>query len=429
MKNILKKTLCMLGAAAMLSSVLAIGASAALPIIYKPTTVTSAASETDATVEMLFGAKFYSTTSNEIANYFKANQYSFTMTVGEAKVLASDVLLYSENSAVVSIDETTGALKANAVGTTAVYVFTKNGVPFLKLNITVKQAAPLYDRIGICPVNPYLYTIGSGTAFTYTTPIDKYNDIILDIVSGKDYAYIQDGRLIATGYGPVVVRAYSKSCPNVFGETIVFVGKYNAPVFDGYWYTTNTGIYVNQYTWISSWKDSDFLLTGWIKTAEGLFLPVFKIQKEEIVGTNGNTYESTVLSFTTLKELMEIVFDDVATQCKPWWLGYTGCGETWIPVWTPCYGWTTGVTPLPDGTVGGYKPDAKPDVKPDYKPDYKPDAKPNVKPDCSLTPTLPVMPSVPSTPVLPAEPTTPVAKDDHITDLASLLAYLESLKQ
>ncbi len=420
MKNTLKKTVCVLSTAAMLSSVLSIGASAALPVIIrKKTQTTPTASEVASTMEMLYGATYYDREAAEVKTFLRSNTYSFSMTVGEAKVLASDVAYYSEDTKIVTVDAETGALKAVAAGKTSVYVCTANGVPFLKLDITVKAAKTLAEKLSVIAGTTYLTKIGDKTTLKYTCSNKKYNDIVYDIVSGKDYAYIKDGKLVAKDYGPVVVRAYSKKYPTVCGETIIFVGKYDTPIMDGYWSSTSTGICVDKNT-STKLEEGLYTVGGWVKTEDGLMIPVVSVKKAVATRTDGSKDKTTIMTaptYTSLEELIESICgkkpdkdDDKKPACKPGTGVRPGTGVTpegrpeadkddydWI--WYP---------------VEGAKPDHKPDYKPDYKPNHKPDCKPGtgVKPETK-----------------PETDKDTSSKDEHLTDINAIRDYLASLSK
>ncbi len=343
MMNTFKKAICVLGTAAMLSSVFAIGASAKLPVIYKPEQIKTSVSAVANTMAELYGEKYYDAEADEVKIYFESNAYAFSMTVGEAKVLASDVLFYSENTEIVSFDKTTGALKANAKGKTSVYACTEYGVPFMKLDITVKEAKTLGEQLSLCPGNRYLNAIGDKTDFKVTFVGKKYSDIVYEIVSGKDYAYIKNGKLIAKGYGPVVVRAYSKAFPKVCGETIVYVGKYDTPVYDCDWqYFDNSWHFAPGYTGgvvTTKPNKGNYVLGGWIKTDEGMMLPIITFKNATSI--SGNTTTIATTSFVTMSDLFACYYGDKG-NCKPVNPG------------------ASGVYPIP----APGKPDCKPQVNP-----------------------------------------------------------------
>lgn len=237
---------------------------------------------------------YYTNADLYIKNYFSESTYDITMKLGEERAFSDDVLFYSLDSSVVSYDSETGNLVAEGVGSTYVYAYTKSGLPFMRLSVKVTKTGTVSSPIYIYPDCWQLGEIGANTGFVVKTP-SKYSDIVYSVVFGQSNAYLKDGKLIATGYGPVVVRAYSKANPKIYGDTIIYVGKYNAPVYDGYWYNYGNDICVNTCPY-DIWNSRNCTVNGWIKSAEGIVIPVIKVQEAEVKKPDGTTGTTTIVS-------------------------------------------------------------------------------------------------------------------------------------
>ena len=332
---------------------------------------------------VICGGKYYTNAAAELKNYFAVNTYDFSMKVGEERILCEDAMFYSLDANVVSYDAATGALVANGVGSTSVYVYTRSGLPFLRLDITVTKARTIPSQVELYADDWNLTSVGASTGFVVKSPA-KYSDIVLDIVYGSNRARISDGKLIAKGYGPVVVRAYSKSNPLVYGETIVYIGRYTAPVYDGYWYTSGSDICVNVCPY-SFWNTKNCYINGWIKTTEGIMIPVIKIQGATVTRRDG-TIDSTIIVSGGTISLDELLKD--------------------------CYGNPDDIS----GIIKHYH-----DINCSCK-----NCRPVVKP---IMPTKPT-PSTPSIPSTPSKPSTPSASNDHLlngNDIDSIRLFISQI--
>ncbi|MBE6599513.1 MAG: hypothetical protein E7638_08735 [Ruminococcaceae bacterium] len=427
MKNSIKRTAAAFGAALMLTSALAAGASAALPVIVKEKKAPAVCEVCKAAAEhtVVCGAKYYTATEADLTKFFDANSYSYFMEVGDIKVVAPGVVFYTSDASVVSVDSVKGALTAKAAGTASVYAYTEAGVPFLKLNITVRKPVVRCDKLNICANKWYLNAIGAKTDFKVDCPT-KYTDIVYDIVYGKDLAEICDGKLVAKGYGPVVVRAYSKKYPTVYGDTFVYVGKYDAPVYDGYWHTSGKDVLINKLP-TKTWNKDTCTLNGWIKTDDGIMLPVIKYTEAATKKAEGGKKDAVLATGTlvSLEDIFAEIYGDylrnpVKPTCKP--------------------GVTPAVKPEHNGTLRPVtKPVTKPgcgtDVRPNFKPDFdfkpgfdtdlKPDFKPetDTKPECDCKHECGCKPVV-KPQVKPQTKPQASSKNDHASDVASVLEYL-----
>jgi len=382
---------------------------------------------------VILGGKYYYNADVEIQEYFKLNTYTINMKVGEEKLLSPDAMFYTQDGSVVGIDTKTGSLIAKGVGSTYVYAYTQEGLPFLRIAVNVGNVSSVTTKLDLCADKWHLTTLGASTGFTLKCP-KQYNDIVFDIVYGRNNASFVNGCLVAKAYGPVVVRAYSRSNPLICGETIVYVGKYQAPVYDGYWYAHGNDIRVNECPF-NIWNTNNSYINGWIKTDEGILVPVVKIQNAEVI-RNGETIATTIIAAggsITLEELLKERYcdNDIIGISKFYYDGI------YYPI----------IDDLEDDKNCGAKPDYKPDCKPDYKPDVKPDKKPDQKPvkpdnDCDGKPVRPVVkpgtghgkpdvkPGTDCKPVVKPETdcSKPSGKNDHLDIQTALLYFSQILK-
>ena len=216
----------------------------------------------------------------ELENYFKSNTYNVKMFITESRIFAEDCYFYSGNSAVVSYNYRTGELVAKDRGTADVYVFTKGGVPLLRLTIEVVDhfsydEEDMADRLNV-------------SAEAYNLPEWKYSSLSTTAVSGEVYEDIEyapvfgenhigvdgtKGGFLTYKEGVAIIRAYRDADPEVYGETIVYAGKYNSAVRAGRWYATKNNVFYFK-DWCYDVATPFTYLTGWIKTPGGMLIPV-----------------------------------------------------------------------------------------------------------------------------------------------------------
>lgn len=215
----------------------------------------------------------------ELANYFKSNTYNVRMFITESRIFAEDCYFYSATPAVVTYNYRTGELIARDNGTADVYVFTKGGVPLLRLKIEVVDhysydKEDMADRLNV-------------SAEAYNLPEWKYSTLGTTAVSGKVYDDIEyapvfgenhigvdgtKGGFLTYKEGVAIIRAYRDSDSEVYGETIVYAGKYNSAIRAGRWFANKTVFYFKD--WCYDIATPFTYVTGWIKTPGGMLIPV-----------------------------------------------------------------------------------------------------------------------------------------------------------
>ena len=215
----------------------------------------------------------------ELENYFKTNTYSVRMFITESRIFAEDWYFYSATPAVVTYNYRTGELIARDNGTADVYVFTKGGVPLLRLKIEVVDhysydKEDMADRLNV-------------SAEAYNLPEWKYSSLSTTAVSGEVYDDIEyapvfgenhigvdgtKGGFLTYKEGVAIIRAYRDSDSEVYGETIVYAGKYNSAVRSGRWFANKTVFYFKD--WCYDIATPFTYVTGWIKTPGGMLIPV-----------------------------------------------------------------------------------------------------------------------------------------------------------
>lgn len=255
----------------------------------------------------LSGAKYYSKSDAKEAleKYFDENTYDLYMTEGQEKTFCENAYLYSTDPDIVYYDRRSGTLVAGKSGSADVYVYTTGGVPFFKLNVNVDRkiaGKKDYPTLDVVPEN-WRLDVGETTEFTVTASDGKeYDDIEFSIRFGAKRATMTQVTNILTAKkdGAVVVYAYSKSHPEINGEAIIYIGAYEYSVIDGYWsYGKNC---INVKDWYCNWCcDDDFYsyITGWIKSAEGIFIPVVKL-RDAVVDDDGEKRETTIATIGSM---------------------------------------------------------------------------------------------------------------------------------
>lgn len=254
----------------------------------------------------LYGAKYYSKADAKayIEQYFNTNSYDVYMTEEQAKTFCKDAYYYSSDPDVVYYDYKTGTLVAGKSGTAEVYLYTKGGLPFFKLNVYVsRKFSNTKDNptLNIVP-DEWRLDIGDTTEFTVTASDGKtYDDIEFSVKLGANRVTLTQNthKLTADKNGAVVVYAYSKSNPDICGETVLYVGQYEYAVQEGCWAYDKDCIKIND--WYCGWSCDDYYssITGWIKSVEGIFIPVIKLS-DATVDRDGEKQDTVIARFDTI---------------------------------------------------------------------------------------------------------------------------------
>lgn len=253
----------------------------------------------------LRGAKYYSSSDAKKAldEYFSANSYDLYMTEGQEKTFCENAYFYSTDPDVVYYDYYSGTLVAEKSGSADVYVYTTGGIPFFKLHISVSRkwsSSKTYPTLSVVP-DEWRLDIDETTEFTITASDGKtYDDIELTVLKGADKVSLTQisHKLTAEKNGAVVLYAYSKANPKICGEALIYIGPYEYSVYDGYWSYGYTGGYdcINVSKWYDCWSwDYYTCISGWIKSAEGIFIPVIKVS-DAVVIDNGEKRDTTILT-------------------------------------------------------------------------------------------------------------------------------------
>jgi len=243
--------------------------------------------------------KYYSKkdAEKELQKYFSDHTYDLTLCEGDERVFCDGAYFVSTDNDVVYYDYKTGRLVANDSGTAYVYVYTNGGVPFFRLDVQV-VSVPWNNPTVVDLVPGEWHLDGAGDTTKFTVKSSKYDEdeFWYTIAHGSDIASItKDGVLKVTGSGPIVVRATHKKYSNVYGETILYSGKYVSSFYDGY-YTYKDNCYTTHY-WGYDVRDfNDCYINGWIKSKEGIFVPVLKKSTGTIVREDGTKRESIIIS-------------------------------------------------------------------------------------------------------------------------------------
>ena len=248
----------------------------------------------------LAGAKYYTRddAKKALEEYFSANTCDIYMNVGQEKTFCDGAYFYSSDPDVVYYNYKTGTLVAENTGSAEVFVYTSGGVPIFKANVYVSRrlgATKVAPTLSITP-DDWRPEIGDKIGFTVTASDGKtYDDIEIKITKGKDKATLTQvsHKLTAEKNGAVVVYAYSKSNPSICGEALVYIGPYEYSICDGYWNYGKDCINVTK--WYDWCGDYYYYINGWIKSAEGIFIPVIKFSEAKV--TDGEeTKTSTVVT-------------------------------------------------------------------------------------------------------------------------------------
>ena len=261
------------------------------------------------------GGKYYTKQSaeKELQAYFNANSYDVVLYEGDERLYCDGAYFVSSDNKVVYYDYKTERLVANSSGTASVYVYTTGGVPFFRMDVQVVDLPSKNPTVvDLVASDWHLENVGETTTFTVKSSVysaDKFN---YSIAYGSDIATIsKDGKLTVKGSGPIVVRAWHKDYPQVYGETIVYAGKYVSSVYDGY-YTCKNNNYTTNYGGYDINDIRDCYINGWIKSAEGIFVPVLKKSTGTIVREDGTKRESVIVSSANVSvaDLIRDAFGD-----------------------------------------------------------------------------------------------------------------------
>ena len=236
------------------------------------------------------GGKFYSKfdAEKELEKFYQKNTHDFYMYRGDERTFCDDVYYVSTDSKVVYYDYKQGCLVAADSGHAYVYVYTTGGVPIFRLNVNViNKPGSTYSTLELIPKEWHLD--GAGDTTTFTVVSDKYknaDDYKFKIEHGEEIASItKSGKLTVDGVGPIVVSVSLKSNPNICGEALLYSGEYVSAFYDGY-YSCVGGKYQTNY-WGCDYDIADFgncSIKGWIKSEEGMFIPVLKKEEATIGG-------------------------------------------------------------------------------------------------------------------------------------------------
>lgn len=226
--------------------------------------------------------KYYSKkdAKTELENYYANHTYDVYMYEGDSRIFCDGAYFVSTDNNVVYYDYKNGCLVANDSGNADVYVYTKGGVPFFRLSVAViNKVNGKHSTLDLIPDEWHLDGAGDTTSFTVVTDKDyDSDDFKLSVVHGSDIAYFnKNGELKVTGNGPIIVRVSLKSNANVYGEALLYSGTYVSSFYDGY-YTHTGNCYRTDY-WGYDYDIGDIrdcYIDGWIKSAEGIFVPVLK---------------------------------------------------------------------------------------------------------------------------------------------------------
>ncbi len=260
------------------------------------------------------GGKYYSKkdAEKELKKFYEENTYDFYMYRGDKRTFCEGAYYVSSDPDVVYYDYRTETLVAKDHGKAEVYVYTQGGVPFFRMDVSViNKPGSTYSTLELIPDKWQLDGAGDTTGFTVVTDKDwDADDFHFTIAHGEEIASIskKTGKLDVTGSGPIVVRVYHKENPNICGEALLYSGKYVSSFYDGY-YKYEGGKYFTNY-WGHDYDIGDIrdcYVDGWIKSAEGILIPVLKKTEATIDGK-----ETTVVSYekVSLKELLRDAYGD-----------------------------------------------------------------------------------------------------------------------
>ena len=253
-----------------------------------------------------------------VNEYLDANAYQTIMLIGDRRSFCDGAYYYSTDPSVCYFDYSTNQLVAKSWGTSHVYVYTRGGVPITRLDVNVRHEHPgekNEDTLILTPDNWNPSVGGISTIGVKSKSGKIYNDIAFTIVSGWDRAYFGDtsGKICGVKNGTVIVRAYSKSNNQIFGETFLYVGKHTSSVYDGCWSACRDGISVSRwgYDVYDICGVNPSYVTGWIRT-DGICIPVVRIMNAVETYPDGSTRPTTVVAGDTLSylDLLRLTYGD-----------------------------------------------------------------------------------------------------------------------
>lgn len=271
--------------------------------------------------DILAGGKYYTVADAraEIDQYLARTAYNLIMTEGERRTICEGAYYVSSNPSVAYYDAASGKLVANHNGSSTVYVYTKGGVPIARLDVSVLVRTTYEKRNDILYVSTDAWNIGieESTVCTVKSASGKvYNDILFKVIRGFDYGRVgeENGKISGKANGAVIVRAYSKSNPDVYGDVLVYVGSLTAAVFDGYWVTCPTGVQVTSWGYdVSDYiAAQNAIINGWIRSAEGIFIPVIRLADAVKTNPDGTKEQTKILYGDTLSylDLLRMAYTD-----------------------------------------------------------------------------------------------------------------------
>ncbi len=255
----------------------------------------------------LYGYKYFDKVNAKewIENYFEDNSYRLELYEGEVREFNPDIYYFSEDPDVAYYDYKEGKIVANSRGQTNFYVYTNGGVPLYRLNVNVSKIYRLSNNVPdqlVVDAAKWNVQIGDEFEFTVKSVSGKtYSDIIFEIREGSAKADLTQttGKFTAKKNGVVIVRAYSKSNPNVYGEMLVYIGSYTSAILDGCYTKYDDCISVN------GWFDGCFTsgnyytVMGWVKGDDGTLIPVIA-KKNAMIPTLNSGYVSYLDIFRKL---------------------------------------------------------------------------------------------------------------------------------
>ncbi len=261
------------------------------------------------------GGKYYSKVDaeKELKNYFDSHTYDLVLYEDDERIFCDGAYFSSTDNKVVYYDYRTGRLVANDSGTASVYVYTNGGVPFFRLDVQVVNK-PGKNPTVVDLIADEWHLDGAGDTTTFTIKSDKYeeDDFNYYIAHGSDIASItKSGKLTVTGNGPIVVRAMHKKYSNVCGETLIYSGEYISAFQEGY-YTYKDNKYTTHYWGYDIGDFRDCYINGWIKSTEGIFVPVLKKFEGTVVREDGSSKETTIITSAnvTVADLIREAYGD-----------------------------------------------------------------------------------------------------------------------
>ena len=266
------------------------------------------------------GGKYYSKkdAEKELEKFYEEHTYDFYMYRGDERTFCEGAYFVSTDSDVVYYDYNTDSLVAVGSGNAYVYVYTKGGVPFFRLDVNVvNKPGSTYSTLGLVPDKWQLDGAGDTTGFTvYTDKNWDEDDFKFKIVHGDNIADItKDGKLKVTGSGPIVVRVYHKDNANIHGDALLYSGKYVSYFYDGY-YTFTGNKYETSY-WGCDYDIGDIrdcYINGWIKSKEGIFIPVLKKSQGTVLKDDGSTKETTIVKYDNVS-VADLIRDAYGDKC------------------------------------------------------------------------------------------------------------------